>query len=101
MDRELKAQLAEFCQKYHITKLLRYTNPLRDHCRTESELDLIADFEEGREPGYIRLVGMEYELALILDVGYVYLDGPNDDGLLFPSQELNDAAAVAEPFYPA
>ena len=66
MNEELKGLLAAYCRKYHIIKLMRYNNPLRDHCRDEGEVDLIADFEQGRDPGYITLVGMEQELAQIL-----------------------------------
>ena len=66
MNEELKGLLAAFCRKYHIIKLMQYNNPLRDHCRDEGEVDLIADFEQGRDPGYITLVGMEQELAQIL-----------------------------------
>ena len=93
--------IAKFCQKHHITKLMRYINPLRDHCRTEGDIDLIVSFERGHDPGYIRLAGMEQELALILGFEQVYLDGTDCDSLLFPSKALSNAIAVAEPFYPA
>ncbi len=93
--------IAKFCQKHHITELLRYSNPLRDHCRQEGEFDLIASFEKGKDPGYIRLAGMEQDLAILLGVGQVYLDGPDSDSLLFPSEIMNEAIAMAEPIYPA
>ena len=80
---------------------MRYTNPLRNHCRKEGEIDLIADFEQDHAPGYIGLIGMEQELTLLLGKEYAYLDGPGGDNLLFPSKALDEAIAVAEPFYSA
>ena len=93
--------IAKFCQKHHITKLMRYSNPLRAHFRMESDIDLIASFEKGHAPGYIKLSGMEQELALLLGMEQVYLDGPDAENLLFPSKVLKDAIAAAKPFYPA
>ena len=101
MNKDLEDELAKFCRKHHITKLMRYTNPLRNHCRKEGEIDLIANFEQGHEPGYISLIGMEQELTLLLSKEYAYLDGPDGDDLLFPSKALDDAISMAEPFYPA
>ena len=101
MDTELKVEIEKFCRKHHIAKLMRYFNPLRDHSRKEGEIDLLADFEQGHEPGYISLIGMEQELTQLLGKEYAYLDGPDGSNLLFPSETLNVAIAKAEPFYPA
>ncbi len=39
---------------------------LRDDFRPESDVDVLAEFEPGREPGLIALAGMEEELSGIL-----------------------------------
>lgn len=99
--------IAKFCQKHHITRMLSYNHPSRTAAEKERVLDFLVDFEPGHSPGYFDmtggpgLIGMEEELAELLGKEQVYLDGPGGDNLLFPSKSLDEAIAMAEPFYQA
>ncbi len=64
LDRE---SLAEFCRKHHIRKLALFGSVLRDDFRSDSDVDVLVEFEPGHVPGFIRLAGMEFELSALLD----------------------------------
>ena len=55
--------VARFCREHHIRKLSLFGSVLRDDFRPDSDVDLLVEFEPGREPGLIRLSGMELELS--------------------------------------
>jgi predicted nucleotidyltransferase len=58
--------LAEFCRRNRIRKLALFGSVLRGEERPDSDLDLLVEFEEGHEPGLLRLAGMERELSALL-----------------------------------
>lgn len=55
--------LEEFCQRYHITRLSLFGSVLRDDFKSESDVDILVQFEAGHVPGFIKLAGMELELG--------------------------------------
>ncbi|MEW6238919.1 MAG: nucleotidyltransferase family protein [Candidatus Omnitrophota bacterium] len=55
-------KLSDFCLRNHICKLSLFGSALRGELRPESDIDLLVEFEPGREPGLITLAGMELEL---------------------------------------
>jgi predicted nucleotidyltransferase len=63
IDRE---QIAAFCRKHHIRKLSLFGSVLRDDFRPDSDVDVLVEFEPGHVPGFIRLHGIEEELAPLL-----------------------------------
>lgn len=58
-----KRKLAAFCRKNHIRRLLLFGSALRDQLQAESDIDLLAEFEQGYIPGLMRFAGMEIELT--------------------------------------
>lgn len=58
--------IAEFCVKHHIKRLAFFGSVLRDDFRLDSDVDVLVEFEKDREPGLMRLVGLERELSEIL-----------------------------------
>ena len=61
-----KDQVAEFCKKHHIRRLSIFGSALRDDFTTESDVDVLVEFDPLHIPGLIRLVGMEIELSEII-----------------------------------
>jgi len=61
-----KEKIVDFCVKRHIRKLAFFGSVLRDDFRAESDVDVLVEFDEGREPGLIGLAGMEEELSSII-----------------------------------
>ncbi|HUT13127.1 MAG TPA: nucleotidyltransferase family protein [Thermoguttaceae bacterium] len=58
--------VAEFCRKHRIRKLSLFGSVLRDDFRPDSDVDVLAEFEPGHVPGFIRLYSIEEELSELL-----------------------------------
>ncbi len=67
-------RLAEFCRQHHIKKLSLFGSVLRDDFRTDSNIDVLVEFEPGHVPG-LAFFGMGEELSEILG-GKVVLHTP-------------------------
>ena len=61
-----QAKVAEFCRRNHICGLAFFGSVLRDDFRSDSDVDVLVEFEPGQEPGLTALVTMENELSEIL-----------------------------------
>jgi predicted nucleotidyltransferase len=60
-----KEKIAEFCRKHHITKLALFGSVLREDFRSESDVDVLVEFEPEHVPG-LAFFTMEEELSEIL-----------------------------------
>ena len=60
-----KELLKEFCERNHIRKLSLFGSVLTPRFRSDSDLDVLVEFEAGRVPGLITLAGMEMELSAV------------------------------------
>lgn len=60
-----KEKIAEFCRKHHIRKLTLFGSVLREDFRSESNVDILVEFEPGHVPG-LAFFSMEDELSEIL-----------------------------------
>lgn len=58
-----KEDLASFCVKNHIKKLALYGSALRGGLRSDSDIDLLVEFEKKNTPGLLDISGMELELS--------------------------------------
>ena len=58
-----RAEIARFCTQHNIRKLALFGSILTDRFRSDSDLDVLVEFEEGRVPGLLGLVRMERELS--------------------------------------
>jgi predicted nucleotidyltransferase len=57
-------QIADFCQRYHITKLSLFGSVLRDDFRADSDLDVLVEFDPEHIPGW-EFVSMQDELSAL------------------------------------
>jgi uncharacterized protein len=71
-----RAEIAVFCHRHHIRKLALFGSVLRDDFRSESDIDVLVEFEPSHAPGLIRLAGMELELSDLLGGRRVDLNTP-------------------------
>ena len=58
-------ELAAFCRKHHIRKLAFFGSVLRDDFRSDSDIDVLVEFEAGHTPGFA-FFNMQEELSSIL-----------------------------------
>ena len=61
-----KDRIAEFCCRNYIRRLSLFGSVLRDDFSSESDVDLLVEFDPDHIPGLITLAGMEIELSEIL-----------------------------------
>ncbi len=57
-------QLADFCQRNHIQKLSLFGSVLSDAFGSESDVDVLVEFEPGHTPG-LNLIRMQDELSVL------------------------------------
>jgi hypothetical protein len=55
----------DFCQRHHIRKLALFGSVLREDFRTDSDVDVLVEFEPGHVPGF-DFFAMQEELSSIL-----------------------------------
>jgi predicted nucleotidyltransferase len=60
-----KKKIADFCRRHHIRKLALFGSALREDFRSDSDLDVLVEFEPGHTPG-LAFFGMEQELSGLL-----------------------------------
>jgi len=85
-----RKQIEQFCQRNHIRKLSLFGSVLRDDFRSDSDVDVLVEFEAGHPVGLIRLARMERELSAI--IGHtVDLRTPADLSRYFRDEVVNSA----------
>jgi uncharacterized protein len=60
-------EIAEFCERYHISKLSLFGSILRDDFRPDSDVDVLVEFVPRHVPGFITFSRMQRELSEILE----------------------------------
>lgn len=90
-----KDKVVEFCKRNHIAKLSLFGSILREDFNTESDIDILVEFQAGHEPGYFGLAHMERELSNFLGGKKVDLRTPNELSKYF----RKDVLALAEVQY--
>jgi predicted nucleotidyltransferase len=56
-------QITAFCQRHHIRKLSLFGSALRDDFGSESDIDILVEFEPGQTVGFLKLAALEIELS--------------------------------------
>ncbi len=59
-------EIERFCQLYSIRKLSLFGSVLRDDFTSESDVDVLVEFEAGKTPG-LAIITMQDELSDIMD----------------------------------
>ncbi len=73
-----KASIVAFCRKHDIRRLSLFGSQLKGIAGRESDIDLLVEFDPGKEPGLLGLAEMEQELSTILGGQAVDLRTPDD-----------------------
>jgi integrase len=91
-------ELADFCHRNHIRRLAVFGSALRDDFTSESDVDLLVEFEPDQVPGMLRISSMELELEeKVFHDRRVDLRTVGDLGLRLRERVI----AEAEPVYDA
>jgi len=84
-------RIADFCRRHHIRRLSLFGSVLRDDFRPDSDIDVLVAFEPGREPGFIGLAGMEFELSELVGGRRVDMRTPEDLSRYFRDEVVASA----------
>ena len=88
-----RAALAEFCQRHHIDRLAFFGSVLRDDFRSDSDVDVLVEFEAGHVPGW-EFISMERELSELLGGRRVDLVTPKFLNHRIRDQVMRDAETL-------
>jgi len=58
--------IAQFCHRHGVVRLSVYGSVFRDDFRSDSDVDMLAEFAVGKTPGMIGFGGMILELSAII-----------------------------------
>jgi len=61
-----RTALTALCNTYGIRRLSLFGSILKGTAHRDSDVDLLVEFEPGREPGLFKLAGIEAELSELL-----------------------------------
>src|SRR6266571_4130937 len=87
--------IERFCERNHIRKLSLFGSILTPRFSSESDVDVLVEFEPGESPSYFDLAGMEQELSKALG-RRVDLRTPNELSRYFRDRVLATAAVQYE-----
>jgi hypothetical protein len=89
-----QAAISSFCHRHHIQRLALFGSVLRSDFRSDSDVDVLVEFDTAYVPGLIRLGGMELELSKILGGGKVDLNTPHSLSQYFKAEVLAEAQDI-------
>jgi hypothetical protein len=83
-------KLIDYCRKHHVINLRIFGSSLGKEFRSDSDVDILVEFEPGFRAGLLYLSGMELELSEIFG-RKVDLRTPNDLSRYFRTEVLKAA----------
>lgn len=83
-------ELEVFCRERHIRRLAIFGSALRPDFRTDSDIDILVEFEPGHVPGLLGMARMEREMSALLG-RKVDLRTPQDLSPYFRQQVVDEA----------
>jgi uncharacterized protein len=86
-----KARITEFCRRNHVRRLSLFGSVLREDFGVDSDVDVLAEFEPGRVPGFFGLLDMEEELSSLFGGRKVDLRTAEDISRYFRDEVLETA----------
>lgn len=83
--------LAALCRRHHIHRFSLFGSVARGESRPDSDVDLVVEFEPGREPGLLGMARIESELSALLDGRKVDLRTGGDPSRFFRDEVIREA----------
>ena len=89
-----KQKIIAYCKKNHIKKLALFGSFLRDDFCSDSDIDLLVEFEKEHTPGFFNLVRMEKQLSHFFHGKEVDLRTANDLSRYFREKVIRNAEVL-------
>ena len=84
-------KVRDFCHRNHIQKLALFGSVLRDDFGSESDIDVLVEFEPGAGVGFFELYDMEKELSIMFGGRKVEITTPRSLSKYFRDSVLKNA----------
>ncbi|HRJ17931.1 MAG TPA: nucleotidyltransferase family protein [Bryobacteraceae bacterium] len=84
-------QLAEFCRRHGVRRLLLFGSVLTERFTESSDIDVLVEFQPGVRVGFLRMAAMERELSGLFGARKVDLRTPNELSPYFRDEVLQTA----------
>lgn len=84
-------ELAALCSRHYVQRLSLFGSVLSGSNRQDSDVDLLVEFQAGREPGLLALAALEGELSRLLGGRRVDLRTARDLSRYFRDEVVNSA----------
>jgi len=84
-------ELRRFCERHRNRRLALFGPELKGTSRPDSDLDILVEFEPGKESGLLRLAQMEEELSALVGGRKVDLRTPGDLSRYFRDEVVRKA----------
>ncbi len=94
-EKVIHEKLMEFCRNNHVHKMSLFGSALHGNLRSDSDIDLLVEFEKGHVPGLITLAGMEIQLTEVFG-RKVDLRTPRDLNRQFRDEVVREAEVQYE-----
>jgi hypothetical protein len=70
------SRLAEICRRHHIRRLALFGSVLYNHLRSDSDVDLLAEFDPDHRPGMVGMYEIEQEFSRLFGSRKIDLINP-------------------------
>jgi predicted nucleotidyltransferase len=87
-----EGELSAFCRRSGITRLSLFGSVLTERFSDTSDVDVLVEFERGRQVGYLRMAAMERELSKLFGGRKVDLRTPGELSKYFRDEVVRTAA---------
>ncbi len=87
-------QIESFCRRHHIDRLALFGSVLREDFTTDSEIDVLVEFDPDHIPGLITLAGMEIELSELIGDHKADMRTPKELSRYFRDEVMEEAEAL-------
>ncbi len=89
-----KEKIVSYCKKNHIKKLALFGSFLTNDFRSDSDIDLLVEFEKGHIPGFFDLVRMQNQLSKFFNGRSVDLRTQYDLSRYFREKVIDNAEVL-------
>jgi predicted nucleotidyltransferase len=86
-----RKEIHEFCSRNHIVRLSLFGSVLTSNFGSESDIDVLVEFEPGRSPGFLGLAALEDELSALFGGRKVDLRTPQELSKYFRDEVIASA----------
>lgn len=87
-------KIKEFCKKYNIKKMSLFGSVLRNELTSDSDIDILVEFDKDNIPSFFDLYEMEQELSHYMNGRVVDIRTPGDLSRYFRDEVMETAEVL-------